>query len=159
MQSESWHKSLARILWWVARYVLAPFMAIGGPILAVSGAIHPRAADLAALRLRSGQVPVLVGASGADMGCTNSQFCDSSGQRLYLVFPHALLGGDVAVVKTNERGLTVDHEPFMAYVILVVWVTCIFLTWRYFVYPLLSASNNRLERSRGASSGSQGGSR
>jgi hypothetical protein len=156
MQSEPWHKSLARILWWAARYVLAPFMAIGGPILAVYGAVHPRDADLAALQLRSGQVPVLVGVSGADVGCTNSRLCDSSGQRLYLIFPHALLGGDLAVVNSNERGLTVDYEPFLAYVILVVWATCVFLTWRYFVYPLLPASNNRLERSRGASSGSQG---
>jgi hypothetical protein len=156
MQSEPWHNSFARILWGAARYVLAPFMAIGGPILAVYGAVHPRDADLAALQLRSGQVPVLVGVSGTDVGCTNSPFCDSSGQRLYLIFPHVLLGGDLAVVNSNERGLTVDHEPFLAYVMLVVWATCVFLTWRYFVYPLLPASNNRLERSRGASSGSQG---
>jgi hypothetical protein len=131
-------------------------MAAGGPILAVYGAVHPRDADLTALQLRSGQVPVLVGVSGADMRCTNSPFCDSSGQRLYLILPKALFGGELAVVNSNERGLTVDHAPFLAYVILVVWATCIFLTWRYFVYPLLPASNNRLERSRVASSEGQG---
>jgi hypothetical protein len=148
MHGEPWHKSLARVIWWAARYVLAPFMAIGGPILAVYGAVHPREADIAALQLRSAQVPVLVGVSGSYPGC-RSQYCDSSGQRLYLVFPHALLGGEVAVVNSDGRGVTVSHEPFLAYVILMVWATCIFLTWRYYVYPLLPTSNNRFERSRG----------
>jgi hypothetical protein len=149
MQSEPWYKSLGRILWWVTRYVWAPFVVIGGLVLGAYGAVHPRDADLAALQLRSAQVAVLVGVSGGKTGCIDAQPCGSLGQRLYLVFPHVLLGGEVAVLNDASAGITIERKPFLAYVFFLVWGGCIYVIWRYCVQPFLPASNNRFERSRG----------
>jgi len=134
-------------------------MAIGGPVLAVYGAVHPREADISALQLRSAQIPVLVGIGGGQTRCADAEPCNPSGQRLYLIFPRVLLGGEVSVVRDTSRGVTVEREPFLAYMIFLIWVGCIYLTWHFCVHPLLPASNNRLERSRAASSVDQGGSR
>jgi hypothetical protein len=141
-----WHESLGALIWWVTRYAWAPFMVIGGPILAIYGAIHPRQLDIEALQLRSAQVPVLVGVSG-EARCVGSE-CTSSGQRIYLIFPHVLLGGEINVVTENSSGVTVEREPFLAYIFLLVWAGGVYLTWRFCIYPLLPASNNQLERSR-----------
>jgi hypothetical protein len=150
MQSEPWYKSLGRVLWWVIRYVWAPFMVIGGLVLGVYGAVHPREVDVAALQLRSAQVPVLIGLGGGNSGCVDAQPCGSSGQRLYLVFPQVFLGGEVAVLNDASSGVTVTRRPLLAYVFFLVWGGCIYLIWRNYVHPLRQASNNRFERSRGS---------
>ena len=131
-------------------------MVLGGPFLAVYGALHPREADIAALQLRSAQIPVLIGVGGAKAGCAEAESCGPAGQRLYLVFPRALLTGEVAVIRESGGGINVERRPFLAYMFLVIWGGCLYLTWRFCVYPLLTASNNRFERSRVSSSVGQG---
>src|ERR1700728_476000 len=144
--NKPWHESLGTVIWWVTRYVWAPFMVIGGPILAFYGATHPRQPDIEALQLRSAQVPALVGISG-EARCVGSE-CTTSGQRLYLIFPQVLLGGEINVVTETSSGVTVKREPFLAYMVFLVWAGCIYLTWRFCVYPLLPASNNPREPPR-----------
>src|SRR5580692_290156 len=152
MQNDPWYTSLGGILWGLTRYVFASFMVIGGPTLVVYGAFHPREADIAALQLRSGQVPVLVGVGGGRTGCAEAESCGASGQRLYLVFPQSLLSGEVAVINESGGDINVERRPFLAYMFLVIWGGCLYLTWRFCVYALLQASNNRFERARVASS-------
>jgi len=159
MQGQPWYKSLGRTIWWITRYVWAPFMAVAVPILALYGAVLPREPDFDALQLRSAQIPVLIGIAGNDTACVDSGPCEFSSRRLYMVFPQALTSGEIAVVSHTNLGRTVDRKPLAAYLFLAIWGTCVFLTWRHCVYPLLQASNNRLERSRDASSLGQGGDR
>jgi len=124
-------------------------MVVGGLVLGTYGAVRPREADIAALQLRSAQIPVLIGVGGSNKGCVEVRPCGSSGQRLYLVFPHVFLGGEVVVLNDASDGVTIERKPLLAYVFFLVWVGCIYLLWRYCVHPLLPASNNRFERSRG----------
>ena len=127
-------------------------MAIGGPILAIYGAVLPREPDIDALQLRSAQIPVLIGVAGNDTACVDSGPCEFSSRRLYMVLPQALTSGEVAIVSHTNHGRTVDRRPLVGYMFLAIWGMCVFFTWRHCVFPLLPASNNRLERSRGASS-------
>jgi hypothetical protein len=143
MQSEPWYKSLGRVLWWITRYVWAPFMVVGGLVLGAYGAVRPREADMAALQLRSAQIPVLIGVGGSNKGCVEVRPCGSSGQRLYLVFPHVFLGGEVVVLNDASDGVTIERRPLLAYAFFLVWAGCIYLVWRYCAHPLLPASNNR----------------
>jgi hypothetical protein len=56
-----WYLTLWRITWWVFSRLWAPLMALGWPLLALYGALEPRASDLAALDLHRGEFAVLVG--------------------------------------------------------------------------------------------------
>ena len=155
--NKPWHQSLSSILWGAIRYILAPFMTIGAPILAVYGALHASQADMHALQLRSTQMALLIGTAGDDNDCTSYTPCGSAGQRTYLIFPEAILRGEIAAVNHKDAVVTVDREPLLGYIVIVTWAVCVALTWRYSVRPWLPASNNRFERSRGGSSMGEGG--
>jgi hypothetical protein len=154
-----WHESLGGIIWAITRFIWAPFMAFGAPLLAVYGALHANEADMHALQLRSRQVPLLVGTAGDDKDCSKYTPCTSIGQRTYLVFPEALFRGELATVNHKDDIVTVDRRPFLGYFVIAIWAACVALTWRYCVRPWLPTSRTPLERSRAASSMSQGGER
>jgi hypothetical protein len=154
-----WHESLGGIIWAITRFISASFMAIGAPLLVVYGALHANEADMHALQLRSTQVPLLVGTAGDDKDCGKYTPCALIGQRTYLVFPEALFRGERAAVNHKDDIVTVDRRPFRGYFIIAIWVACVALTWRYCVRPWLPTSRTPLERSRPASSMSQGGDR
>jgi hypothetical protein len=92
--NKPWHQSLGGIIWGITRFIWAPFMAIGTPILAVYGAFHASEVDLHVLQLRSTQIPMLIGTAGDGKDCSKYTPCSSVGQRTYLVFPEALFKGE-----------------------------------------------------------------
>jgi hypothetical protein len=153
---KSWHQSLGGFVWGITRFIWAPFMVIGVPILAVYGALHASEADLLALQLRPTQIPLLIGTAGDGNDCSKYTPCSSVGQRTYLVFPEALLRGELAMVNHKDDVVTVDRRAFLGYIVISIWTACVVLTWRYCVRPWLSAFNSRLPRSRRASSLGQG---
>ena len=154
-----WHQSVGGIIWGITRFIWAPFMAIAAPILAVYGAFHASEVDLHALQLRSTQIPMLIGTAGDGKDCSKYTPCSSVGQRTYLVFPEALLKGEIVAVDHRDDIITVDRQPFFGYIAIAIWTACVALTWRYCIRPWLPASSKQLEQSRVASSESQGGGR
>jgi hypothetical protein len=154
-----WYESLGGIIWAITRFIWAPFMAIGAPLLAVYGGLHANEADMHALQIRSTQVPLLIGTAGDGKDCSKYTPCSSVGQRTYLVFPEALLKGEIVAVNHRDEVITVDRQPFIGYFATAIWAACVRLTWRYCIRPWLPAFNKRLEQSRVASSDGRGGSR
>jgi hypothetical protein len=145
--NDPWYKSLGSILWGVFRFILAPFMAIGAPILATYGALHGSEADLNALQLRSTQIPVLIGIEGDSTDCSKYSPCTSNGQRTYLVFPEAITRGELVAVDHKDDIVTVDRQPLVGYLAIGIWLGFVGLTWRYCVRPLLPLDAARSQTS------------
>ena len=116
-----WWKSLARIVWWVLSRLWAPFTAVGWPALALYGALQPRLSDLDALHLRRGEVAVLVG-SGAT-------------QCSYIVAPRDLPRAAVSQVDEAAGTFTVIDHPGFAFIVLIIWVSCVYGTWYFWIRP------------------------
>src|ERR1700752_5271405 len=107
-------------------------MGLGWPLLVVYGVTCPRQADLSALHLSPGEVPLLISlASGSDI-CTGDGACTlTQPQRTYIVLPRAFRDGAVSVVREanpasvyEEHGLAlvffaVERLPIRALALLV----------------------------------------
>jgi hypothetical protein len=129
---EPWWKSIARILWLAFTRIFAPLMAVGWPVLVAYGLLQPHALDFDAMRLRGGEVALLIGAS--------------STQRSYVVLPRALTTAAVSVVNDASGTPTVIEYPGYAIVVLVLWVVFAYCTWYFWVRAVPKASNHRLEQ-------------
>jgi hypothetical protein len=138
--NKSWYESLGGIIWAITRFIFAPFMAIGTPILAIYGASHASAVDFNALQLRSTQIPMLIGTAGDSQDCSKYTPCSSVGQRTYLVFPEALLKGEITAVNHKDNIITVDRQPIYGYIAIASWAACVALTWRYCIRPWFPTS-------------------
>lgn len=137
---KSWYESFGGIIWGITRFIFAPFMTIGTPILAIYGASHFSEVDLNALQLRSTQMSMLIGTAGDSQDCSKYTPCSSVGQRTYLVFPEALLKGEITAVNHKDDITTVDRQPIYGYIAIAAWAACVALTWRYCIRPWLPAS-------------------
>jgi len=116
-----WWKTLTRIIWWVFSRLWAPFMAVGWPALALYGALQPRLSDLAALTLRRGEVAVLIGSAAA--------------HRSYIVVPRDLPHAAVSQVDDAAGTFTVIDHPGFAFFVLLVWLSCVYGTWYFWIRP------------------------
>jgi hypothetical protein len=114
-----WWKSLTRIVWWIFSRLWAPFMAVGWPAFALYGALHPRLSDLDALHLRRGEVAVLIGAGTTD--------------RSYIVVPRDLPRAAISQVNEAAGAITVIDRPGFAFIVLIVWVTCVYGMWYFWI--------------------------
>jgi hypothetical protein len=113
-------------------------LAIGWPILVIYGLANPRPNDLAVLRLAANETPLLVGV--ASIG--------PSDQRSYFLPRRLLKGEGILVVADHNGRLSAEAQPVTAFLLLAIWLGCIWAFWRFLVRPLVTASNKSLERPR-----------
>jgi hypothetical protein len=116
-----WWKSLSRIVWWVFSRLWVPFMAIGWPALALYGALQPHPSDLEALRLRHGETVILIGSTQT--------------RRSYIVVPRDLPRASVSQVEEAAGTFTVTDHPGFGLIFLIVWASCIYGTWYFWIRP------------------------
>jgi len=126
---DPWWKSLARILWLAMTRILGPLLAFGWPVLLTYGLLHPHAPDLDAMRLRGGEVALLIGSSSA--------------QRSYIVLPRAVRTAAVSVVNDSAGQSTASEHPGQAFVVILLWAASVYCTWRFWLRAVPEASNNR----------------
>jgi len=131
-----WWISLGLILWWIFSRLMAPFMAIAWPALAIYGMLAPRLPDLAALQLQPGESAVLIGVAGGGRHCVGSEPCDViPPQRSYLIIPRVVTNASVFVVEDTEPERTVTELAWYALLLFAIWILCLFGTWYYWVRP------------------------
>ena len=136
-------------MWWIFSRLWAPFMAISWPLVILYGAMAPREADVAAIRRIAHGVPLLVGQAWGGTDCRSNEPCTViAPQRSYLVFPGVLTNAAVIIVEDKTGGATVTEMPGYALLVLLVWVVCCYGTWHFWIGPFVTASNNRIERTR-----------
>ena len=133
MPMKPWYRSGARIVWWIFSRLWAPFMAVGWPLLAFYGFVHPRTEDLVALNLQRGEHAVLVGVAGSGNFVGRESPLASNDQRSYVVLPRSLVNGAGYLVVDTPSGRTVVREPGAALLIIAIWMACAFGTWYYWV--------------------------
>ena len=146
-----WYRTLRRIIWWIFTRIWAPLMALGLPLIALYGVYHPRAADMAALHLSGGEVPLLIGeASGGFIGvamegqeCSTPPCAPDPPQRSYLVLPRVFSNAAVTVVEDRTTGVTARDQKGYALLVFGIWVTCIYSTWYFWIRRTAPSSNNR----------------
>jgi hypothetical protein len=110
-------------------------MAVGIPVLVTYGLIYPRADDLYALNLRPNEIALLVGvqSSNSHFGATGS----SAGEgRTYIVIPRAFSDPEMLDVTTLDGRNSVQSNEGGAIVVLLIWIACAYVTWRFLVAPV-----------------------
>jgi hypothetical protein len=144
-----WWQSLGRIFWWVFTRLWAPFMALAWPALVVYGFLAPRPGDLEALRLAPLEVALLAGVASGGASCSASQPCiEYLAHRTYIVLPRALSNAAASVVEDTPAGPRMTEHRGQGALMFLIWVACLYATWRYWVRPSRSASNYAFERTR-----------
>lgn len=126
--NDPWWKTLGRILWWIFSRPWAAFMAVGWPLMIAYGLVQPRTVDLAAMHVAATEVALWVGSAGDGR----------TGQRSYIVLPRALATGAVTVVTDGSPPMAEEVAGGLI-MIFLVWVTCVYLTWRFCWRPIRSA--------------------
>jgi hypothetical protein len=112
-------------------------MAIGWPVMIVYGLLVPRPDDLQALEIRDNEIPLLVGIAGGGRVCRSTIDCaDVPAERSYIVLPRALSNGAVLVVTDIAGGSNAMPEAGGALIVLLVWLLCVYATWRFLIGPL-----------------------
>jgi hypothetical protein len=124
---EPWWRTTSRLLWWTATRILAPFFALGLPVLVAYGLLHPRASDLSALRLREGEVALLIGTSAVS--------------RSYVVLPRSLPSATVSTVDYIFDVPSVRDSPGQALFVVLIWGLFAYCTWYFWIRPLIRDSS------------------
>jgi hypothetical protein len=113
-------------------------MVIGWPILVAYGLANPRHDDRAVLNLAANETPLLVGVASGGITAQRSYF-----------LPRRILKSDGLVVVYDRDGrLSPQAQPGVAFLLLAIWVGCIWASWRFVVRHLVTTSNKSLERTR-----------
>jgi hypothetical protein len=116
-----WWESSGRIVWWIFSRLWAAFMAIGWPALALYGALQPHPSDLEALHLGRGEAAILIGSAQT--------------RRSYIVVPRDLPRAAVSQVEEAAGTFAVINLPGQGLLVLIVWVSCLYATWYFWIKP------------------------
>ena len=140
-----WWRTNSRILWWIFTRLWAPLMAIGWPILATYGALSPNSSDVAALKLRGFEAAILIGITGGGSHCDNNACVEYPARRSYIVFPRLLTRPSAFEVEDGDSP-RVEEIPGAALICLVVWLACLWGTWRYWVRRIRDGPPSTMKR-------------
>ena len=121
MSEEAWTRS--RALWWISTRIVGPTLALAWPALAAYGLLHPRASDLAALRLTPSDVAVPIGMTALS--------------RSYVIFPRSLPNASVSTVNNNFGAPVVSESPGEAAGVVVIWTLFASCVWRFWAVPVI----------------------
>ena len=104
---------------WILLRLLPPMVAVGWPVLALYGALHPRLPDLDALHLRRGEVAIFIGSSATE--------------RSYIVVPRDLSRAAISRVDELGGALTVTEQSGVALWVPVIWGLSAYATWYFWI--------------------------
>jgi hypothetical protein len=85
------------------------------------GVLQPHRSDLEALRLGRGEAAILIGSAQT--------------RRSYIVVPRDLLRAGTSQVEEAAGTFTVTDYPGSGLMVLVVWASCVYGTWYYWIRP------------------------
>jgi hypothetical protein len=115
--------------------LFAPLMALGWPVLAVYGALSPNASDIGALKVAPREIAILIGVAGGGSKCGASGCQVQPPQRSYLIFPRFFVRPSGFTVENRQGDPRVDERPGAALLVVLIWVACVWGTWRYWGRP------------------------
>jgi len=111
-------------------------MAMGWPALAVYGALSPNASDIGALKVAPRETAILIGVAGGGSKCDADGCQVQPPQRSYLIFPRLFVRPSGFTVEDGQDGPRVDEKSGAAFLVVLIWVVCVWGTWRFWGPPL-----------------------
>jgi hypothetical protein len=139
--NDPWWRTTIRILFWFVTRLFLPVVAIATPAVAAYGALHPRAADIAALQLGRNEIALFIGRAGdSECGPNGATPCAPVLRRTYLIAPRM----DVSAVSEVAGSISVTTGRGGGFEVLAIWLIGVWCAWHYWFRGM--ASNYRLER-------------